>query len=231
VRLQAQHSQPDVEPAQSQRHERVRARLARLGSSLGRAESAVVDLEGNSENREGEESEREEDIEVEKEVGKVEGWRLGAVKIGRAAGGGEEVVEDDIEGGECGLAVSVRVDESDGDLLMMLRALGQLAAPNRNQSEAKLTKSRPEEPSDSPAHLFVRITAQHILSSDKQLLRDEGHGEQESERPSEDGSEGEEEGSEVDPSSGAFSVRRSWLEVEGVGEEGGVHSGCRRKEG
>jgi hypothetical protein len=164
VRLQAQHSQPDVEPAQSQRHERVRARLARLGSSLGRAESAVVDLEGNSENREGEESEREEDIEVEKEVGKVEGWRLGAVKIGRAAGGGEEVVEDDIEGGECGLAVSVRVDESDGDLLMMLRALGQLAAPNRNQSEAKLTKSRPEAAA-APNNLLNLPTLQLIFSS------------------------------------------------------------------
>jgi hypothetical protein len=99
------------------------------------------------------------------------------------------------------------------------------------QTRSSSSAQQPLEPSDSPAHLFVRITAQHILSSDKQLLRDEGHGEQESERPSEDGSEGEEEGSEVDPSSGAFSVRRSWLEVEGVGEEGGVHSGCRRKEG
>jgi len=64
------------------------------------------------EGREGEQW--EEDVEVEQAVEEVEGERLLAVEVRALAAGGEDVVEDDVERGEDGLAEEVAVDEEGG---------------------------------------------------------------------------------------------------------------------
>lgn len=116
MRLSAQHSQPEVQPAQPQHDESVRTGLSLLGSTLRRSESLVVEHVGEGEGGKGEEGEREEEVEVEEEVVEVEGGRFGSVELWRSSSGGKEVVEDDVESGEGGSSVRVGVDEEDGDL-------------------------------------------------------------------------------------------------------------------
>ena len=114
--LHAQHSQPEVHPAQPERDQRVRAGLSLLGLPLRRSESTVVVLVRQREGRERDEREGQEQVEVEEQVGEVERPGLGAVQVGRAAGGVEQVVEQDVERGEGRTSVRVRVDQVDRDL-------------------------------------------------------------------------------------------------------------------
>jgi hypothetical protein len=96
VWLECDDCEPEVERRESDNEANIRRRLARDAVSHVAHSFRVVDG-GEDDGRDGEEGEREHDVESKEAVEEVKGGWRGAVEIW-ATGRGEDVVVDDVEG-------------------------------------------------------------------------------------------------------------------------------------
>lgn len=114
MRLESHDAQPEVERQEAQAQQGVRAGLARDRRLLRLTQAAVVESVSHKQCRQGEQRQREKDVEVEEQVGEVVRRRRGAIQVGSVPG--EHVVQDDVQRWEGPSAVRPRVDQVDGDL-------------------------------------------------------------------------------------------------------------------
>ena len=91
-----------------------------------------------------------------------------------------------------------------------------------DQTGSQSSSHEPLNPSNSPRDPLLGVRAEHVLSSDEQLLEHERHREQQHKRPRKDRTKREEERRKVHSSGRARSGGRGRLEVKRVREQGRV---------
>lgn len=116
VRLQRQHSKPQIKGSQSDSQQRVGGAGLSLWASHG-TQALLVNSFCNEQRGQGDEGQWGEDVEVQRQVGNVKVPRLRTIE-GRTAtrGPAEDIVLDKVPWGKREVAVSITVDQKYRDL-------------------------------------------------------------------------------------------------------------------